>query len=59
MRVVVAEGAQLARRGLDADAPTPAVPLAQTMPAEQYAKIAPRYRAALGADPQTFDITTP
>ena len=58
MRVVVAEGAQLARRGLDADAYA-GVPLAETMPAEQYAKIAPRYRAALAGDPQTFDITTP
>jgi len=58
LRVVVAEGAQLARRGLDADAYAD-VPLAETMPAEQYAKIAPRYRAALAGDPQSFDVTTP
>ncbi len=58
MRIVVAEGAQLARRGLDAEAYS-GLPLAETMPAEQYAKIAPRYRAALAGDPQTFDVTTP
>jgi PAS domain S-box-containing protein len=58
LRIVVAEGAQLARRGLDAAAYT-GVPLVEAMPAEQYAKIAPRYRAALAGDPQTFDIDTP
>ncbi|HET8952826.1 MAG TPA: PAS domain-containing protein, partial [Solirubrobacteraceae bacterium] len=58
LRVVVAEGAQLARRGLDAAAYS-GVPLAEAMPAEQYATIAPRYRAALAGEPQTFDVDTP
>ncbi len=58
LRIVVAEGAQLARRGLDADAYA-GLPLVETLPAEQYAKIAPRYRAALAGEPQTFDIETP
>ena len=43
LRIVVAEGAQLARRGLDPDAYA-GLPLAETMPAEQYAQIAPHYR---------------
>jgi PAS domain S-box-containing protein len=58
LRIVVAEGAQLARRGLDADAYA-GLPLVETLPAEQYARIAPRYRAALAGEPQTFDIETP
>ena len=58
LRIVVAEGAQLARRGLDADAYA-GLPLVETLPAEQYAKIAPRYRAALAGEPQTFDVETP
>jgi PAS domain S-box-containing protein len=58
LRIVVAEGAQLARRGLHADA-FAGVPLVETLPAEQYARIAPRYRAALAGEPQTFDIDTP
>jgi PAS domain S-box-containing protein len=58
LRIVVAEGAQLARRGIDADA-YDGLPLVETMPAEQYAKIAPRYRAALAGEPQGFDVVTP
>jgi PAS domain S-box-containing protein len=58
LRIIVAEGAQLARRGLDAEAYAGA-PMAETMPADQYGKIAPRYRAALAGEPQTFDIDTP
>ena len=58
LRLVVAEGAQLARRGLDAQAYA-GVTLMETMPAEQYAEIAPRYRAALAGEPQAFDVTTP
>ena len=58
LRIVVAEGAQLARRGLDAAA-FDGLPLVETMPADQFAKIAPRYRAALTGRPQSFDVTTP
>ncbi len=58
LRILVAEGAQLTRRGLDPDAYT-GRPLVETMPAEQYALIAPRYRAALAGEPQGFDVTTP
>ena len=58
LRIIVAEGAQLARRGLDGAAYT-GRELADTMPAEQFAKIAPRYRAALAGEPQSFDIDTP
>jgi PAS domain S-box-containing protein len=57
LRIVVAEGAQLARRGLDADSYA-GVPLAETMPADLHAKIAPRYKAALAGEPQSFDIDT-
>jgi PAS domain S-box-containing protein len=57
LRIIVAEGAQLARRGLDAAAYA-GVALVDTMPPEQYAKIAPRYRAALAGEPQTFEIDT-
>ena len=58
LRIVVAEGAQLARRGLDAGS-FAGVALVDTLPAEQYALIAPRYRAALAGEPQTFDVDTP
>ena len=58
LRIIVAEGAQLARRGLDGAAYT-GRELADTMPAEQFGKIAPRYRAALAGEPQSFDIDTP
>ena len=58
LRIVVAEGAQLARRGLLADSYA-GVPLVEATPPEQYARIAPRYRAALAGEPQTFDIDTP
>jgi PAS domain S-box-containing protein len=58
LRIVVAEGAQLARRGLDADAFAGAA-LVDTLPAEQYARIAPRYKAALAGEPQSFDVDTP
>jgi PAS domain S-box-containing protein len=57
LRIIVAEGAQLARRGLDAAAYTGA-PLGETLPAEQYARIAPRYRSALAGEPQTFEVDT-
>ena len=58
LRIVVAEGAQLARRGLDPEEYAGRT-LAETMPADQYAHIAPRYRAALEGEPQSFDIDTP
>ena len=58
LRIVVAEGAQLARRGLDAGS-FAGVALVDTLPAEQYALIAPRYRAALAGEPQAFDVDTP
>ena len=58
LRVVVAEGAQLARRGLDAAAYA-GVALGETMPADQFAMIAPRYKAALAGEPQSFDVDTP
>ena len=58
LRIVVAEGAQLAARGLDA-ADYTGVPLVETLPPEQYAVIAPRYRAALAGEPQTFEVETP
>ena len=58
LRIIVAEGAQLARRGLDG-ASYAGRALADTMPAEQFAKIAPRYRAALAGEPQSFDVDTP
>jgi PAS domain S-box-containing protein len=58
LRIVVVEGAQLARRGLDAEEYAGRT-LAETMPADQYTLIAPRYRAALDGEPQTFDIDTP
>ena len=53
LRIVVAEGAQLTRRGLDPEAYA-GMPLAETMPAEQFARIAPHYRAALAGEPQTL-----
>ena len=58
LRIIVAEGAQLARRGLDPDDYTGRT-LAETMPADQYALIAPRYRAALEGEVQSFDVDTP
>src|SRR5215218_1897420 len=58
LRIIVAEGAQLARRGLDPDDYTGRT-LAETMPADLYARLAPRYRAALEGEPQSFDIDTP
>ena len=58
LRIVVAEGAQLTRRGLDPEAYA-GIPLAETMPAEQYARMAAYYRAALAGEPQTFDVDTP
>ena len=58
LRIVVAEGAQLARRGLDARAYA-GVALRETMPAEQFARIAPRYEAALAGEPQALDVDTP
>ena len=58
LRILVAEGAQLARRGLDPETYT-GVPLVDTMPADQYAKMAPRYEAALAGEPQAFDVVTP
>jgi PAS domain S-box-containing protein len=58
LRILVAEGAQLARRGLD-PADYAGMRLADALSADQYAKIAPRYRAALDGNPQTFDIDTP
>jgi PAS domain S-box-containing protein len=58
LRIVVAEGAQLVRRGLDARAYA-GVPLVETMPADQFSKIAPRYEAALAGEPQAFDVDTP
>ena len=58
LRIVVTEGAQLTRRGLDPAAYAGRL-LADTMPSEQYARIAPRYRAALDGEPQTFDVDTP
>jgi PAS domain S-box-containing protein len=57
LRIIVAEGAQLARRGLDAAAYT-GLPMAQAMSAEQFAELAPRYRAALAGVPQSFDVET-
>ncbi len=58
LRIVVAEGAQLTRRGLDPEAYA-GMPLAETMPSEQYARIAPHYRAALAGEPQSFDVIRP
>ena len=58
LRIVVAEGAQLTRRGLDPDAYSGRA-LAESMSADQFEKIAPYYRAALAGDPQSFDIDTP
>jgi PAS domain S-box-containing protein len=58
LRLLVAEGAQLTRRGLDPEAYA-GRRLEETMPAEQLAKIMPRYRAALEGEPQAFDVGTP
>ncbi len=58
LRIVVAEGAQLARRGLDAAAYA-GVALGDTLAADQFAIIAPRYKAALAGEPQSFDVDTP
>ena len=58
LRIVVAEGAQLTRRGLDPEAYA-GVPLARDDAAEQFARMAGRYRAALAGEPQTFDVDTP
>jgi PAS domain S-box-containing protein len=58
LRLVVVEGAQLARRGLDSET-YGGRPLAETMPSQQFARIAPLYRAALEGEPQSFDIDTP
>jgi PAS domain S-box-containing protein len=58
LRILVTEGWQLARRGLDSSM-YEGRPMAETMPASQYEKLEPRCRAALAGEPQMFDIETP
>jgi light-regulated signal transduction histidine kinase (bacteriophytochrome) len=58
LRILVTEGGQLASRGLEPDRYV-GKSLADTMPAEQYATIEPRYLAALAGEPQSFDVSTP
>jgi PAS domain S-box-containing protein len=58
LRILVAEGAQLARRGLDADTFT-GIQFADALPADQRDALLPRYRAALAGEPQVFDVDTP
>ena len=58
LRIIVAEGGQLARRGLDPGA-FEGRHLSETLPAEHYARMGSRYRAALAGEPQAFDLDTP
>ena len=55
LRIVVTEGGALERRSLD-----PAVYigrlLSETLPADRYAELEPRLRAALAGEPQAFDF---
>jgi PAS domain S-box-containing protein len=57
LRILVAEGMQLTRRGLDS-ARFEGRLMAETMPASLYAALEPRYRAALAGEPQAFDLDT-
>jgi PAS domain S-box-containing protein len=57
LRILVTEGGQLGRRGLDPAAYAGRL-LSETMPAELLAKIEPHYRAALAGEPQAFDVDT-
>ena len=58
LRILVAEGGQLARRGVDA-AQFDGVRFEDVLPPEQGAVLIPRYRAALDGEPQEFDADTP
>jgi PAS domain S-box-containing protein len=58
LRILVAEGGQLARRGIDAAGYT-GVPFEEAMPIEQQSIIMPHYRAALEGKPREFDAPTP
>jgi PAS domain S-box-containing protein len=57
LRILVAEGGQLARRGIDATEYA-GVLFEDAMPAEQQAIIMPHYRAALEGKPREFDAPT-
>ena len=58
LRIVVTEGGQLTRRGLD-PGDFRGRRLSETLPAGHYARMAPRYEAALAGEPQAFDLDTP
>jgi PAS domain S-box-containing protein len=58
LRILVAEGGQLARRGIDA-AEFAGVRFEDAMPPEQQAIIMPHYRAALEGKAREFDAPTP
>jgi PAS domain S-box-containing protein len=58
LRILVAEGGQLARRGLDARQYA-GMAFEDAMPAEQLAIVLPHYRAALEGKPREFDAPTP
>jgi PAS domain S-box-containing protein len=55
LRIVVVEGGQLASRGLDPNAYAGRL-LSETIPADRYAELEPRLRAALAGKPQAFDL---
>jgi PAS domain S-box-containing protein len=58
LRILVTEGGQLARRGLEASS-FAGMRLEDAMPAEQAVAILPHYREALAGKPQEFDVDTP
>jgi PAS domain S-box-containing protein len=58
LRILVAEGAQLARRGIDA-AKYDGLRFEDVLAPELSAAMLPRYQAALDGEPQRFDIDTP
>jgi PAS domain S-box-containing protein len=53
--ILVMEGMQLQRIGLDSSR-YDGRPMADTMPAAEFAQYEPRYRAALAGEPQQFDV---
>src|SRR3954447_20083510 len=58
LRILVTEGGQLARRGLDPSA-YDGMSVSQTVPAEHHDGMERRLRAALTGEPQAFDLETP
>jgi PAS domain S-box-containing protein len=58
LRIVLAEGGQLARRGLDPDSYA-GLRIADTLPPEHFLRLQHHLRAALAGEPQSFDFDTP